>query len=393
MSFDIDWSKFDVEIADKLKDYLNDHIQTLETPEFLGSLRVDKLDFGTIAPQVEIVDIRDPEPEFLVESAPSENSYDPPTSADSRSSASRHRLDDRMIDTDVRLAGKFQQPIHTTAGISRAAVDDTFHTAQRSRKSVAKSEVSTVYPWDSASMVGAQRERVSYSTSPPRSTRDPLIMQAAPKTRNSTDTPMHHINRNLASNPPHVNLPARASIHTEEHVHFNTLEQSQSSSLQSMVESTQVQVEMKMKYDGNMFMKIKTELIVNQPTPRFMVLPVTLTLTKFYFQAHVVVAMVGHTVNFCFKKLAEQGEANTISSRTSTLGPLLQNLQIDTEIGDEGKQVLRNVKKIERFIVEQVHNMAEKLLTFPSFYSVDLFSSDPVSGQDTDRDSDVLSVD
>ncbi|KAJ3274511.1 hypothetical protein HDV01_002639 [Terramyces sp. JEL0728] len=43
---------------------------------------------------------------------------------------------------------------------------------------------------------------------------------------------------------------------------------------------TDAQVEISIAYQGDMTMSITTELIVNQPTPGFMILPLTLTLTK-----------------------------------------------------------------------------------------------------------------
>jgi distribution and morphology protein 12 len=40
------------------------------------------------------------------------------------------------------------------------------------------------------------------------------------------------------------------------------------------------QVEVSIEYDGDMKMSISTELIVNQPTPNFLTLPLQLTVTK-----------------------------------------------------------------------------------------------------------------
>lgn len=44
-----------------------------------------------------------------------------------------------------------------------------------------------------------------------------------------------------------------------------------------------VQLEIAIRYKGNMSLKIATELIINQPTTNFMTLPMTLTLTSLSF--------------------------------------------------------------------------------------------------------------
>lgn len=44
--------------------------------------------------------------------------------------------------------------------------------------------------------------------------------------------------------------------------------------------NTDIQVEISMMYKGDLKMSITTELIVNQPTPGFMILPLQLTITK-----------------------------------------------------------------------------------------------------------------
>jgi Maintenance of mitochondrial morphology protein 1 len=56
---------------------------------------------------------------------------------------------------------------------------------------------------------------------------------------------------------------------------------------------THAQVEISIKYTGNMHASISTSLIVNQPTPGFMVLPVILSVTGCDFQASAVVAFLG----------------------------------------------------------------------------------------------------
>jgi distribution and morphology protein 12 len=53
----------------------------------------------------------------------------------------------------------------------------------------------------------------------------------------------------------------------------------------SMAED-QVQVEMDIKYEGNLRLTISTELIINHPAPQFLILPIRMTLTKFHLNGN-----------------------------------------------------------------------------------------------------------
>lgn len=72
-------------------------------------------------------------------------------------------------------------------------------------------------------------------------------------------------------------------------------------------DESHAQVEVSIKYDGNLKMTISTSLIVNQPTENFMVLPLILSVTKCSFQTTAVVAYMGDVINLCLKT-PEEGE-------------------------------------------------------------------------------------
>lgn len=52
-------------------------------------------------------------------------------------------------------------------------------------------------------------------------------------------------------------------------------------------------------------------------------------------------------------------------------GGLLREIRVDSEIGrkEDGKQVLKNVGKVERFVLAQVRRIFEEELVFPSFWT------------------------
>ena len=52
-------------------------------------------------------------------------------------------------------------------------------------------------------------------------------------------------------------------------------------------------------------------------------------------------------------------------------GGLLREIRVESEIGRQegGRQVLKNVGKVERFVLEQVRRIFEEELVWPSFWT------------------------
>ncbi|KAL0074276.1 hypothetical protein F4703DRAFT_1745196 [Phycomyces blakesleeanus] len=67
MSFDIEWSKLDEELAVHVQQFLNRHFKSINKPAFIGDIEVTSFGWGTETPLVEIINITDPFPEFYEE--------------------------------------------------------------------------------------------------------------------------------------------------------------------------------------------------------------------------------------------------------------------------------------------------------------------------------------
>lgn len=81
MSIEIDWLSLTPSIAEKLTERLNGLLANLSTPDFLGPLRIQSIDFGDVAPEVEIVDIRDVSRGFRIADGESHPSSSPECSS------------------------------------------------------------------------------------------------------------------------------------------------------------------------------------------------------------------------------------------------------------------------------------------------------------------------
>ncbi|PLW24176.1 hypothetical protein PCASD_09687 [Puccinia coronata f. sp. avenae] len=59
MSIEIDWLSLTPSIAESLTDKLNGLLANLSRPDFMGPITIQGIEFGDVAPEVEIMDIRD----------------------------------------------------------------------------------------------------------------------------------------------------------------------------------------------------------------------------------------------------------------------------------------------------------------------------------------------
>ena len=69
-----------------------------------------------------------------------------------------------------------------------------------------------------------------------------------------------------------------------------------------------------------------------------------------------IVAYIGNTINVCL----EEPDG----------GDILKEFALETEIGDGSKSVLKNVGKIEKFILSQLNLFLKDYVVFPNYHSI-----------------------
>ncbi|PWN90281.1 hypothetical protein FA10DRAFT_266777 [Acaromyces ingoldii] len=180
---------------------------------------------------------------------------------------------------------------------------------------------------------------------------------------------------------------------------------------------------------------ISTSLLVNHPSPAFMSLPMTITLTSLILQAGALLAFEGEDTtgrgrkaHFCLTveedeeqdpQAGQTGDEDLLSatdneelssdeqqsqqrrralllkkrqqifssappssSSSSSYMPyfrpptpgekILPHITLETSVGQADKHVLKNVAKVERFVVDLIRKAIGDELVFPNFYSVEL---------------------
>ena len=152
-----------------------------------------------------------------------------------------------------------------------------------------------------------------------------------------------------------------------------------------------VQAVFRIRYSGDIRLNLTAEILLDYPMPSFVGIPLKLNITGLSFDGVGVLANIRKRVHFCFlspedamtavgpdddsehEDNDEQGEekAHHRKDHKAKFGGLLQEIKVESEIGgkDGGKQSLKNVGKVERFVLEQVRRIFEEEFVYPSFWT------------------------
>jgi len=154
-----------------------------------------------------------------------------------------------------------------------------------------------------------------------------------------------------------------------------------------------LQIVAHIKYSGNIRLSLTTDILLDYPMPSFVGIPLKLNITGITFDGIAVVAYIKRKAHFCFLSPEDAetlvGGGGDVASDTDEephssgqqqqqqhkgkfrSGQLLEEIRVESEIGnqDSGKQVLKNVGKIERFVLDQVRRIFEDEFVFPSFWT------------------------
>ena len=117
--------------------------------------------------------------------------------------------------------------------------------------------------------------------------------------------------------------------------------------------------------------------------PSFVNIPLKLNITGLTFDGIAILAYIHKHAHFCFLSPEDAaafvhddgGNLPTSSGddlqSAKTFAGLLQEIKVESEIGqkENGRQVLKNVGKVEKFVLQQVRRIFEDEFVFPSFWT------------------------
>jgi distribution and morphology protein 12 len=155
-----------------------------------------------------------------------------------------------------------------------------------------------------------------------------------------------------------------------------------------------MQAVFRIRYAGDVKLLLTADILLDYPMPSFVGIPVRLSITGLTFDGVGVLAKIRKRVHFCFlspedavaavgdesgvgagegqqQQQQQEQRGRTPAAGATKLGGLLQEIRVESEIGqrESGKQSLKNVGKVERFVLEQVRRIFEEEFVYPSFWT------------------------
>ena len=413
MSIDLSWETLtggpdgDV-LAEKIRDFIHEKFQTVTLPRFIKSVKVHGFEFGSVAPKIELKDICDPLPDFYEKT---EDDYGDDAEEDEEEGWQPRDGGDELLRERRRV-----ERAERTNGL-----DKTSHLPPYIETGLPGMRA-THSPLDSGSpFLGVNTPGIPLGTSNLNYFRSQLAAGLS-----GTHTPLaavagaHLPNtgwQDFASLPPtnerghrystsgssisasqtaDEGIPAlheRASVST---LATNiTRPQTREGVLSEEIEVQEepippprkfrqprvedVQTIFRVRYSGDVKLSLTAEILLDYPMPSFVGIPLMLNITGLSFDGVAVLAYIRKRAHFCFlspedahaaigRDAEEEGKVEQPGMK---MGGLLHEIKVESEIGQRegGKQVLKNVGKVEKFVLEQVRRLFEDEFVYPSFWT------------------------
>ncbi|RKF54740.1 Mitochondrial distribution and morphology protein 12 [Erysiphe neolycopersici] len=362
MSIDINWTTLTagpdgIELTRKIRDFIHDKFQTVPLPRFIKSVKVQTFDFGSISPEIEIKDICDPFPCFYEDVEGNESDSENQSSDDNETGHKTYHnknLEERRHNKqDLKNPEELRRfLVSGSPGIPGGTSNlNYFHNQLTGGLSGTRTPLAAVAGahfcngWSENSVISKNIE--SQNNLSPRSTSSSSVESLGLKERKNSSVSVAQAT---------VKLPQS---------HFQ----------KPRIED--IQTVFRVRYAGDVKLSLTAEILLDYPMPSFVSIPVQLRVTGLSFDGVAVLAFIRKRAHFCFLSpedaLLTTGNETNEDTRLnfSKTGGLLQEIKVESEIGkrETGKQVLKNVGKVEKFVLEQVRRIIEDEFVYPSFWT------------------------
>lgn len=421
-------------LAESIRDFIHTKFQQITLPRFINAVHVHSFHFGAVCPDIEIKDICDPLPDFYEDDddgrlSPRHNlttashaghgEHGPPEEDNDDSSdvadlhndtAQRHSAVGSQADGHLPTEQSWtsqQHPTRQSDTHSRFDILPAPFTRGGTPGIPGGTSNMGYFHYSMAGLSGAQTPLAAVVGGGPFGTHAWLndqysrrmdnasVQSEASGGRQQADALAGRSTRarkNGSGSIPDVGSP-RDPASPQKHPHGFASAEKVSDDISSnilldhegrpsvAVSPMDLQVVAHVKYNGDVQMLLTAEVMLDYPMPSFIKIPLRLSITGAAFDGVAIIAYIKKKMHFCFLDPEDAetlvgsafaaDEAQNSSSKNTTIGGLLREIRVETEIGrqESGKQVLKNVGKVERFILEQVRRIFEDEFVFPSYWT------------------------
>ncbi|KAJ9661921.1 Mitochondrial distribution and morphology protein 12 [Neophaeococcomyces mojaviensis] len=418
-------------LAESIRSFIHDKFQQITLPRFINSVHVHSFEFGSVCPEIEIKEICDPLPDFYEDDEAEEPDIADPSSSGLNPSVTPPAPPGQSSSTVGELhngVGALQNERHRTDSLE-GSMSDNGSTLTNPREGLYRSAETAFGPFPRSGTPGipggtSNMNYFHFPMSGLSGAQTPLAAVAGggPFTAHAwlhdqqsrhaglvglnqvpSQVQGHHQNASSVRtttaqsiSSPELGSPLQpSSPEAGSSVNFLSAEKVSDDlssdhlaahpplSARDRVSPSDLQVVARVTYDGDVRMMLTAEILLDYPMPSFVNIPLKLCITGVTFDGVAILAYIKQKMHFCFldPEDAETLVGTSVSddlagqqkptSKKTTIGNLLQEIHVDTEIGrqESGKQVLKNVGKVERFVLEQVRRIFEEEFVFPSFWT------------------------
>lgn len=426
MSIDINWETLTggpdgAASAEAVRSFIHERFQQITLPRFIRSVKVHSFDFGNVAPGIEIKDICDPLPDFYEEEEEEDDDDDDdegPPDDDTTDAATGAAVagNDAARTSHARKQQRFKdekpQEQHRWNQARPGPIDPRL-SGLRSGLALGEQLGNSLSREPTPGIPGGT-SNMSYFHLPLGAglsgTTTPFAAVAGAQFQNGwhdynhadrPHTPRDHSASISSNTPSTADLDSRPqSQHQHErgsgsdaNEYANQRRDSDRSSPSPTprlreASPEDLQVVAHVRYSGDIKMVLTAEILLDYPMPSFVGIPLKLTVTGLTFDGVAILAYIKKRAHFCFLSPedaealigAEPREGSTTDDHSSPTnqkarrtapGGLLEEIKVESEIGqkEQGKQVLKNVGKVEKFILDQVRRIFEDEFVYPSFWT------------------------
>ncbi|EME82677.1 uncharacterized protein MYCFIDRAFT_164040 [Pseudocercospora fijiensis CIRAD86] len=382
MSVDVNWEALTggddgAALAETIRQFVHERFQSISLPNLIRSVSVHAFEFGKIAPEITLKDIGDPLPDFY-ESEGEDSVDDPVDAATTADSVPEHHPTSTRHPSDADGSRRRSQ-------LNILHPSGTHNLTQGTTPGILghTSNLGYFHLPLSAGLPG---------------THTPLAAVAGAHFQHGQMPP--HGAHHHADSPSSVSPSSTATpVSSQDHAYFSQRPGSAvaddldmpSNSLQHdhpERSPDDLQVVFHATYAGDVKLSLTADVFLDYPMPSFVGIPLKLKITGLTFNGVGILACIKKRANLCFLG-PEDAEAlvggepilDPLDAKTEhesshdmhsgKVGALLEAIKIESEMGEteSGKQVLKNVGKIEKFILEQVQRIFEDEFVYPSFWT------------------------
>jgi distribution and morphology protein 12 len=420
MSVDLNWETLTtgpdgLALSASIRDFIHNKFQSVPLPRFIKSVKVHRFEFGSIPPELDIKDICDPLPDFYEDNQ--EDDYgeddegDPEDEgwkgggrggdlAETLRERRRVEREDRVprmrgngigkgldLPQYIDTGGDMRSPFLgvNTPGIPGGTSNlHYFHSQLATGLSGTQTPLAAVAGahlpngWPDYSSIPSAMGKGHHHTPSGSSTSRPTTADSAYEAQKAQVLREKASVSTLATSATPTTRPQTRDGVLSDH------EEEEPTSPPRRFREPRVedlQTVFRVRYSGDVKLSLTAEILLDYPMPSFVGIPVKLNITAMSFDGVAVLAYIRKRAHFCFLSPedayaavgpdGDQSENDGNREGSMKMGGLLHEIKVESEIGkrENGKQVLKNVGKVEKFVLEQVRRTFEDEFVYPSFWT------------------------